>query len=106
MPLPVNVAPKSRRLSVLGMCLAAATLSVFAAMLHGSHADARLDEASGWTAWVVLDMVLVPVPLAALPIAFASLRLRGSAWRTALVDAVKIWLIAAMASLALAVFWI
>ena len=98
--------PRDPRLAYLGICFAAATLTVFSAMFHGSHAEARLDGPSGWTAWVVFDVVLVPVPLVAPVVALALLQLRDRPWRTALTEAMKVWLVAAMGSCALAVFWI
>lgn len=84
--------------------LAATLLTVVSAMFHGSHAAARLEGPSGWTGWVVLDVLLVPAPIV-LPAATYAFRRRGARDRQAELDlSLAIWLGTAFLTCVLAVF--
>ena len=97
---------RAPRLAWLGIALAAMMLTLVSAMIHGSHADARLLGPDGWTEWVTLDVVLVALPVVTPMIVFPVLRVTGLDRRASMTGALTVWLMVAGISCVLAAFWI
>jgi hypothetical protein len=104
----VNEAMTTRRgkLEPAATFVGAMLLSAFAALMHFSHIEGRLQGPGGWTGWVMLDAALVALPVLAPAITFAVLIFAGRNSRQSGRPTLTAFLYAGLSSAALVILWI